>query len=45
MVTGLEHVDVADDRGDAVLVAAASFEVGGQVGGAPEWRSPSRYMR
>ena len=36
MVTGLEHVDVADDRGDAVLVAPASLEVGGQVGGVPE---------
>ena len=36
MVTSFEHVDVADDRGDAVLVAAASFEVGGQVRGVPE---------
>ena len=36
MVTGLEHVDMPNDRCDAVLVATVSLEVGGQVGGMPE---------
>ena len=36
MVTGLEHVDVPNNRSNTVLVTTTSLQVGGQVGGMPE---------
>ena len=36
MVPGFQQVDVPDDGGDAVLVAAASLEVRSQVRGVTE---------
>ena len=36
MVTSLEHVDMPNNRCDAVLVTTTGLEVGGQVGGMPE---------
>ena len=36
MVTGLEHVDVPNNRSNTVLVTTTSLQVGGQIGGMPE---------
>ena len=36
MMASLEHVDVANNRGEAIFITAACFEIGGQIGGTPE---------